>query len=120
MEVLVLGRPGLERTTLHRFLVAAGHEVSECHDRHWGCVGMDGVCPLDDRTIDVAIAGVEAGDRFDPQGIACVHRAQIALITVGATDHDPVLEYATMSVDRVDAGLLDSIEVVRASQRPSE
>ncbi len=117
MEVLVLGRPGLERTTLQRFLEAAGHEVCECHDRHWGCVGMDGVCPLDDRTIDVAVAGVEAGDRFDPQGIACVYRAQIALVTVGATERDPVLPYATIAVDRVDATLLDSIETIQTSRR---
>lgn len=117
MEVLVLDRPGLERTTLQRFLEAAGHEVCECHDRHWGCVGMDDVCPLDDRTIDVAVAGVEAGDRFDPQGIACVYRAQIALVTVGATEHDPVLPYATIAVERVDATLLDSIETIRTSRR---
>jgi hypothetical protein len=117
MEVLVLGRPGLERTTLHRFLAAAGHEVCVCHDRHWGCVGMDGVCPLDDRTINVAIAGVEAGDRFDPQGIACVYRAQIALVTVGATEHDPVLPYSTIAVERVDATLLDGIETIRTSRR---
>lgn len=117
MEVLVLGRPGLERTTLRRFLEHAGHAISECHDRHWGCIGMDGVCPLDDRTIDVAIAGVEAGDRFDPQGVACVYRAGIALVTVGATEHDPVLPYVTIAVERADARLLDAIETIRIPRR---
>ena len=56
MEALVLGRPGFERTTLGRFLNAAGHRVRLCHDSNWGCVGMDDVCPLDECTIDVAIA----------------------------------------------------------------
>ena len=120
MQVLVLGRPGLERTTLRRFLESAGHQVGVCHAHRWGCVGMDGVCPLDDRAVDVAIAGVEASDRFDPQGIACVYRSRIPLITVGATDGDPVLRYATMAVDHVDATLLDSIERIRETTRSPE
>lgn len=119
MEVLVLGRPSLERTTLQRFLETSGHTVRLCHDRRWGCVGMDGPCPLEDHPIDVAVAGVEAGDRFDPQGIACAYRTEIPLVTVGATMHDPVLQYTTVAVDRVDSTLLESIDAIRAAARTS-
>jgi hypothetical protein len=60
------------------------------------------------------------GARFDPQGIACVYRAQIALVTVGATEHDPVLPYATIAVERVDTTLLDAIETIRTPRRPPD
>ncbi len=118
MEMLVLGRPSLERTNLERWLVDAGHEVLVCHDGSWSCVGMDGPCPLDERTIDMAIAHAEASDRFDPHGIACAHRAGIALVTVGATRNDPVLEYATIAVDRADDELFESIETIRVARLP--
>ena len=118
MEMLVLGRPGLERTNLERWLVDAGHEVLVCHDGRWACVGMDGPCPLDVHTIDVAIAHAEASDRVDPHGIACAYRAGVALVTVGATRNDPVLEYATIAVDRADDELFESIETIRIARLP--
>lgn len=117
MEVLVLGRPGLERSNLDRWLVDTGHEVSVCHDGGWACVGMDGPCPLDQRTVDMAIVHADASDRFDPHGIACTHRAGVALITVGATPNDPVLGYATLAVDRADDELSKAIETIRISRR---
>ena len=115
MDVLVLGHLGSERMMLERFLADAGHEVAVCHDGSWGCVGMDGVCPLDERVIDVAVAAAEAGDRFDPHGIACAYRAGVPLVTVGATPNDPVLRYATAAVGRVDQELLDVLVDVRTS-----
>lgn len=118
MEVLIVGRPGLERSNLELFLVGAGHEVCFCHDGRWGCVGMDGTCPLDERAIDVATAHTEASDRFDPHGIACVYRADVALVAIGATNNDPVLQYATIAVDRVDDELLESIETIRIARLP--
>lgn len=118
MEILVLGRPGLERTNLERYLVDAGHELLVCHDGRWACIGMDGACPLDEHTIDTAIAHADASDRFDPHGIACAHRADVALVTVGATTNDPVLQYATIAVDRADDELIESIETIRISRLP--
>ena len=73
------------------------------------------VCPLDERMIDVAVAAAEAGDRFDPHGIACAYRAGVPLVTVGATPNDPVLRYATAAVGRVDQELLDVLVDVRTS-----
>ena len=118
MEMLVLGRPGLERSNLERCLVDAGHEVLVCHDGRWACVGMDDRCPLDERIIDMAIAHAEASDRFDPHGIACAYRADVVLVTVGATSNDPVLEYATIALDQADDELLGSIETIRATRPP--
>lgn len=106
METLVLGRPGLERTRLEQILADANVTVTTCHDGTWGCVGLSGVCPLDGLTVDVAIAIPDPSDRFDPQGIACVARARIPIITVGATPNDPVLRYAVKNVPRVDRSIV--------------
>jgi hypothetical protein len=114
MDALVLGRPGIERTRLEQLLAAADVTVTVCHDGRWGCVGMDGECPLDALDVDVAVAVADPSDRFDPQGIACVHRARIPIVAVGATEHDPVLEYATRHVPRADASVVD---IVRAAAR---
>ncbi len=95
---------------MQKLLDAAGEQVEVCHDRDWGCVGMDGACPLDDGEVDVAVAVAEPGVAFDAQGVACVHRARIPLVTVGARTSDPVTEYATENVDRIDD---DSLEVIR-------
>lgn len=111
MEALVLGRPGIERTRVERLLTDAQFSINACHDNSWGCVGMDAECPLDALSVDVAIAVAEAGDRFDAQGIACVHRARIPIVTIGATANDPVLQYATESVARADPSLLDVVRV---------
>lgn len=107
MQTLILGRPGAERARLERLLVDHGHEVSVCHERNWGCAGLDDACPLDGGPIDVAVAISEPSDRFDPQGIACMHRARIPLVTVGATINDRVLDYAVDNVAHVDAAILD-------------
>lgn len=114
MQALVLGRPGLERTRLRQLLCDAGLRVDECHDRNWGCVGMDGSCPLDVLTVDVAVAVSEPGDRFDAQGIACLHRARIPIVTVGATPQDPVLDYATVNVARVEPSIVSVIRTAAA------
>jgi hypothetical protein len=68
------------------------------------------MCPLDDNPVDVAVAVAEPGDRFDAQGLTCVHRARIPIVTVGARRDDPVLDFSTMNSPRVDATLLTAIE----------
>ncbi|MDX2379257.1 MAG: hypothetical protein QNM02_05820 [Acidimicrobiia bacterium] len=110
MDSLVLGHPSAERSALQALLSDAGHEVSVCHDQHWGCVGLEGTCPLDEQSVDVAIAVAEPGDRFDAQGLTCVHRARIPIVTVGARRDDPVLDYSTVNSPRVDQALLTAIE----------
>jgi hypothetical protein len=110
MDSLVLGHPSAERSALEALLSDAGHNVTICHDQHWGCVGLEGTCPLDDSPVDVAVAVAEPGDRFDAQGLTCVHRARIPIVTVGARRDDPVLDYSTMNSPRVDATLLTAIE----------
>jgi hypothetical protein len=110
MDSLVLGHPSAERSALEALLIDAGHEVMVCHDQHWGCVGLDGVCPLDEFPVDVAVAVAEPGDRFDAQGVTCMHRARVPIVTVGARRDDPVLDYSTVNCPRVDATLLTAIE----------
>ncbi len=114
MQALVLGRPGLERSRARELLHDAGFDVEECHDRDWGCVGMDGDCPLDVLTVDVAVAVSEPGDRFDAQGIACLHRARVPIVTIGATAHDPVLGYATTNVAFVEPSIIPIIREAAA------
>jgi hypothetical protein len=110
METLVLGHPGAERSRLESLISDAGHTVSACHDGSWACHGMDGDCPVDGGSVDVAVAVVEPGDRFDAQGIACVFRARIPIVTVGATHDDPVLRYSTTNVADIDGSVIDAIE----------
>lgn len=106
MEALVLGRPGIERTRLEQILDDANIRVTVCHDGTWGCAGLHDACPLDGLTADVAIAVPDPSDRFDPQGIACVFRARIPIITVGATANDPVLQYSAKNLARVDRAVV--------------
>ncbi len=112
METLVLGRMGAERARVERMVVDAGHVVNACHDRAWGCIGMDGHCPLDagGGMVDVAIAVAEPGGRFDPQGVACAHRARIPIVAVGATPADPVLDYVVANVAHGDPSVLVAME----------
>lgn len=110
METLVLGRPSAERERLQQLLVDAGMRVNMCHAGDWGCVGMDDDCPIDLRSVDVAVAVAELGDRFDTQGIACTHRARIPIVTIGATASDPVLKYVRSSLPRVDERVIDAVE----------
>lgn len=106
----MLGRLGAERARLERMITDAGHTLGACHDRTWGCVGMDGRCPLDQDEVDVAVAVAEAGGRFDPQGIACAHRARIPIVAVGATPGDPVLDYVVVNVAHGDRSVLAAME----------
>ncbi len=110
MRTMVLGRMGAERARLERMIVAAGHDLDACHDRSWGCIGMDGGCPLDEVAVDVAIAVAEPGGRFDPQGVACAHRARIPIVAVGATEADPVLDYVVANVPHGDESVLVAME----------
>lgn len=110
METLVLGRVGAERSRLERLLREDGHTVSACHDSTWGCVGMDGGCPLDESAIDVAVAVAEPDGRFDAQGVACLYRARIPIVAVGATPSDPVLAYVNANVPHGDTSVLVAME----------
>jgi len=114
METIVLGHPGAERSQLESMLTEAGHRVSACHDGTWACAGMHGECSLDGGMVDVAVAVVEPGDRFDAQGIACAFRARIPIVTVGATPDDPVLHYASANVAEVDESVLAAMEASAA------
>jgi hypothetical protein len=111
MESLILGRPSAERTRVSRLLADAGYVVEVCHEQHWSCVGLDDHCPIDGRRVDVAVAVAEPSGRFDPQGITCVHRSRIPIVVVGATDGDPVLQYATTQVSNID----HLVQAVRAA-----
>ena len=110
MRTLVLGVMGFERSRVERMVIDAGHVVHPCHDRNWGCIGMDGRCPLDDDPVDVAIAVAEPGGRFDPQGVACAHRARIPIVAVGATEADPVLDYVVTNVPHGDGLVIVAME----------
>jgi len=90
-------------------LDGAGVRFDVCHDSDWGCVGMDGGCPLDERDIDVAVAVAEPAVPFDAQGVACLYRARIPIVTIGARTTDPVTEYATVNVDRIDDEMLERV-----------
>lgn len=96
---------------MQKLLDGAGDQVDVCHDSDWGCVGMEGGCPLDERDIDVAVAVAEPGVPFDAQGIACLYRARIPIVTVGARATDPVTNYATVNVSRVDRDALETIRL---------
>jgi hypothetical protein len=109
MQVLILGHPCAERTQLDDLLAAGGHDVNVCHELSWGCVGMDDACPLDATGVDVAVAIAEPGDRFDPQGIACLQRARVPLVTIGGVAHDRILEYASERLERVDESVFDAL-----------
>ncbi len=109
MRTLVLGVMGFERSRVGRMVIDAGHVVHTCHDRNWGCIGMDDRCPLDD-PVDVAIAVAEPGGRFDPQGVACAHRARIPIVAVGATEADPVLDYVVTNVPHGDGSIVVAME----------
>jgi hypothetical protein len=102
---------------VQKLLDGAGERVDVCHDSDWGCVGMDGGCPLDEQDIDVAVAVAEPGVPFDAQGVACVYRARIPIVTIGARATDPVTEYATDNVGHVDDETVERIR--RASQDAS-
>lgn len=111
MHTLVLGRMGVERTQLEELVRDAGHAVGACHDDSWGCVGMDGACPLDTTEgVDVAVAVADPSGRFDVQGIACVHRARIPIVAVGATATDPVLDYVVTNLPHGDPSVLTAME----------
>jgi len=110
METLVLGHPGAERARVESLIAGAGHAVSACRDGSWACTGMTGECPIDALAVDVAIAVVEPGDRFDTQGVACAFRARIPIVTVGAPLGDPVLRYSSANVPEADGSLLTAIE----------
>ncbi len=109
MHVLVLGRPSLERTKLTELLARADASVEICHDGSWGCTGMNRTCPLDRREVSVAVAVPEPSGRFDPQGVACAHRARIPIVTVGADENDPVLDFATKHVSHVDQSVVGAL-----------
>ncbi len=106
----MLGRMGAERARLERVVREAGHSVAACHDRGWGCIGMDGECPLDVGDVDVAVAVAEPGGRFDAQGVACAYRARIPIVAVGATSADPVLDYVVANVAHGDPSVLVAME----------
>lgn len=99
---------------MEKLLVGAGELLDTCHDRSWGCTGLDGRCPLDGHDIDVAVAVAEPGVAFDAQGVACVHRARIPLVTIGARPNDPVGEFATVNVARADETALPAIRTAAA------
>lgn len=101
---------GYERSRVERMVADAGHAVHPCHDRNWGCIGMEGECPLDADAVDVAVAVAEPGGRFDPQGVACAHRARIPIVAVGATPADPVLNYVHANVPHGDESVVVAIE----------
>lgn len=111
MRVLVLGRPSAERIRLQKLLGGAGELIDVCDEGDWGCAGMDERCPLDGRDIDVAVVVAERGVPFDAQGVACVHRARIPLVSIGARAHDPVSAYSVSGVARVDDEALAAIRV---------
>lgn len=111
MRTLLLGHRSAEQIRLQNLLVRNGHEVELCHDGDWGCVGLNGRCPLDDLDVDVAVAVAEPGVAFDAQGVTCVHRARIPLVTFGARSHDSVMPYATVNAIRVDEAALDVLAV---------
>lgn len=109
MRALLLGRPSARRIRVQKLLDEAGDRTDVCHDSDWGCAGLEGGCPLDDRDIDVAVAVAEPGVPFDAQGVACVHRARVPIVTVGARPSDPVTDYAVVNVSRVDDDTLTAI-----------
>lgn len=106
----MLGRPGLESRRAQEVLRAAGHVIATCRDGRWGCAGLDDDCPLDEIDVDVAVAIAEPSDRFDPQGIACLHRARIPIVAIGATDDDPVRDFASVTVELLDADIVAAVE----------
>ncbi len=110
MDAILIGPQGVERDRVERIVTEAGHRVHRCHERAWGCVGLDDACPLDRCDVDVAIAVVGPGGRFDPQGIACAHRARIPIVTVGADRNDPACHYALVNVADVRGPLVEAIE----------
>ncbi len=114
MDTLVMGRMGAERTRLEELVRSAGHTVNACHDRSWGCVGMDGECPLDNGGVDVAVAVAEPDGRFDPQGVACAYRARIPIVAVGARASDPVLAYVQANVPHGDESVIVAMEAAAA------
>lgn len=110
METMILGRHGVQRQRLEQVLAEAGHAVHACHDRDWGCVGLEDRCPLDEGPIDVAVVLPEPGGRFDAQGVACAHRRRIPILAVGADAHDPIRRVATAHVTAVDEGTAAALE----------
>ena len=109
MEAILIGPQGVERDRVEQVVTGAGHRVHRCHERAWGCVGLDDACALDGGEIDVAIAVAGPSGRFDPQGIACAHRARIPIVTVGADVADPACKYALVNVSDVNGPLLEAI-----------
>ncbi|MGI9644777.1 MAG: hypothetical protein ACR2O6_05640, partial [Ilumatobacteraceae bacterium] len=114
METLVMGRMGAERARLEELVRSAGHSVNACHNQNWGCVGMQGVCPLDDAGVDVAVAVAEPSGRFDQQGVACAYRARIPIVAVGARPSDPVLTYVQANVPHGDESVIVAMEAAAA------
>lgn len=114
MHVLLLGQRSAERIRVQRLLSDADATVDVCSDGDWVCSGMEGHCPLDGGDIDVAVAVASRGRRFDAQGIACVQRARIPIVTVGATASDPVLRFATESLARIDGRVIVAVEAAAA------
>jgi hypothetical protein len=110
MEAILIGPQGVARDRAERVVTAAGHRVHRCHERAWGCVGLDDACALDVDEIDVAIAVAGSDGRFDPQGIACAHRARIPIVTVGADPADPACRYALVNVGDLDGAFVEAIE----------
>lgn len=110
MEAVILGRQTAERAHVERLLVDAGTNVRVCRPDAWGCAGLHDACPLDEHDVDVAIAVIEPADRFDTQGLACMHRARVPIVAVGGTSNDPILEFATAHLPRADASFPDAVQ----------
>lgn len=88
-------------------LESAGHRVLRCHRREEGpfpCVGLrpDGVCPLHDPGIDVAVT-VRSHPRSRPSlfedGIACALRARVPVVVSGQVFLNPYEELGVEAVE---------------------
>jgi hypothetical protein len=111
MKILMLGRPGSERAAAAERLEADGHDVMVCRDHHWGCAGLEGTCPIDRSTVDVAVVTVEPGEPTDEQSVACANRAHVPVVLVGAAPGERLERYVQASVPSPNADLAAAIDV---------
>ncbi|QGG96469.1 hypothetical protein [Actinomarinicola tropica] len=103
MRVLVVEEVPGDGAAARQALVAAGHEVTSCHDNgsSFPCRGLmpEATCPLEGDGVDVALLvrslpGSQPTARED--GVRCALRRKVPLALTGEVEGSPYLDHATV------------------------
>ena len=121
MRVLVMGAPGPATEEAILRVEGAGHEVVRCNDPRepaFPCKALTSVCPLDEQTVDAALAiRTHAWPRptvFD-RGVTCAIRQGIPIVLAGTIVLNPYEDWAAEVVGR-NGDAVEALERVVSTQ----